>query len=190
MAAELWTPPLPHRRATEAAWTIGRATGSASIYENQLNAIILNGEDIWAVQPVTDVDARADHALHAVYRKVDLNLPSWACVGVPNPEGPGIVEPAADTGHRRCNAVAEIAVDMDHEEFVFNGSNVNAAMAEIEAIINGINVIYETDVNITQVISDVILRTDPERRVHRHRSGRFARSVPQPVEQRKRLNPS
>ena len=54
--------------------------------------------------------------------------------------------------------LAEIAFEADYEYFVANGSSVSNTVADIESVLNGVNTIYESDVQIRHVITEIIIR--------------------------------
>ena len=55
--------------------------------------------------------------------------------------------------------MAELACDADYEYFVDHGMSVTAVEDRIHAVINAINLQYESEVGITHQITTVIVRT-------------------------------
>ena len=54
--------------------------------------------------------------------------------------------------------VAEIAFEADYEYFLGNGSSISNTVADIESILNSVNTIYENDVQIRHVLTEIIIR--------------------------------
>lgn len=139
---------------------------AATLEEDGIYARIFlpDGEQYW-VEPIAlkVADAAADQ--YAVYRNEDIIQPQKTCgfddivlqperseqsVGLRRPQGTG----ACGTG--LCQA--QVAADADFEYFQFWGS-VLAVTNRINNVINAVNVQYERDVDITQVVTTIIVRT-------------------------------
>lgn len=137
---------------------------AASVTGGQLAALIVCDDAAWGVQPLTHVQPDADPALHVVYRLQDLRPIGGVC-GVDFL--PPVAEPEAGVGggaaggfptRGGCTQICEIAFDADVEFFQRNGSSVPATVADIENVLNGVETIYERDVNITYQVTTVIVR--------------------------------
>jgi len=144
--------------------TVAQMPGSlvaASISDGSMRAYIRNADAVWAVQPARDVNPRADAAVHVVYRHDDRTpLPVTCATDAVAPMhdiDPPSGQPRSGAGD--CAAVAEIAFDADREFFLLNNSSVADTVADIESIVNAMNLIYERDVQITHIISEIIIRT-------------------------------
>ncbi len=136
---------------------------AASLKGGQLTATIaLDDDSTWYVQPVTDALAGADPRAHAVFKAGDT-LPSGGRCGVTDlgdrtfgqdpdaEEGDG----SRATGYKVC----DIAFDADSRFFSLNGSSVPATMADIEMVMNNVEIIYERDTEITYEITVMVIRT-------------------------------
>ncbi len=117
-----------------------------------------DGEKQW-VQPLADFLPGADPALHVVYRGVDTLCEGFC--GMPDapvaaqPEG--TAAPRGGCGGSVC--VAQLACDADFEYYTARGSSSHATQDRIIAIINVMNHQYVRDVQITHVITTVLVRT-------------------------------
>jgi len=132
---------------------------AASIIDGQVRARIIDGERQWFIQPVPGQD------WHVVYRIEDIEAGAWLCGTIDEPipheaagreaiaAGPSAIAAGA------CLDVAQIAFDADVEFFLSRGGSVANTVADIESIVNAMNVIYERDVAIRHVISEIIVRT-------------------------------
>jgi hypothetical protein len=95
--------------------------------------------------------------VHASYRSTDLAPIGGRCGGgIPPPAS----APARDGYGARsnCLSIAEMAVDADSEYFAWNGSSVSRTVADIESVMNAVNVIYARDVGIAHVLTTIIVR--------------------------------
>ena len=149
-------------------------TVSASIEHDQVSALIVmdTGEG-WAVQPLDEAPDPNAEPLHVVYEVSDVLAGPWTC-GSEDGAGPILPAiPAADAGADADAAdvafladpgtrIAEIAFDADYEFYQANGSSESATMSDIENIVNGMNAIYEDEVNITHEITTIIVRSDSD----------------------------
>lgn len=135
--------------------------------EDGLHAKVVmpDGSRYW-VEPLAGRMVGADRKLHAVYRNEDV-IPS---MGACDAHDAMKVQQTAESNRRwesngstasvACGTglcVAEIAADADVEYYLQYGS-VPAVEDRINAIINGLNVEYERDVQIRHVISQIIVR--------------------------------
>lgn len=129
--------------------------------EDGLHAkVLLPGGGRYWVEPVAGIAADADPQLHAVYRNEDV-IPSGGTCDAH--EGMRLSQEVLSSGSVAGGAcgsglcIAEIACDADVEYYLTYGS-VPAVESRINAIINGLNVEYERDVDIRHVISRIIVR--------------------------------
>lgn len=111
-----------------------------------------NGE-IWAIQPVREVQPAANPALHVVYRSADSVAPAGQC-GVQAANLPVPTAVGEDILYE-----AQIACDADYPFYQQNGSNSTNTQNDITGIVNAMSVIYENDVDITFQITQILVRT-------------------------------
>lgn len=112
---------------------------------------------VYCIQPLADAFPGADAAVHVVYRAGDAIDLGTRC-GVP----PGASHAPLPSGAPKVfvgNAVAEIALAADVEFYAANGSSVTNTIADMEAVMNGVESIYEGDVGITYAITAVVVHT-------------------------------
>lgn len=146
--------------------TVDGSPGSvvaASFDDGQLSAVIRFGNgDIWAIQPVTDAVPLAPRSLHVVFLDADADVGQWAC-GSRNHRAVHGVGALPEGDYSTVAGpppvvVADLALDADFEFLQANGGSVDATVADIEFIVNAVNVIYENDVSIWHRITVVLAR--------------------------------
>ncbi|MCH7701501.1 MAG: hypothetical protein IID37_07415 [Planctomycetes bacterium] len=105
----------------------------------------------------------ADENLYVIYHEEDA-LPSEGRCGVDGSlridgaeHGGQVSGRGAACGTGLCTA--ELGIDADFEYFQDHGSSVPNTEAQIEAVINTMNVQYETETDITHLITAIIVRT-------------------------------
>lgn len=152
-------PPAPR---TYRGWVVGRAETrvAATLYDGQLTALIVAGDELWGLQPLSEFAPGADAAVHVLYRSedvrpIDVNLatdmlfpPGWS-------ESP---EPAGFGGGLPCDMLCQIAFDADYEFYRLNGSSVPETVADIEFVLSGVEAIFARDVQIAYELTTVIVR--------------------------------
>lgn len=127
---------------------------AACVVQNgQLKGIVRDGASLWGIQPASESDPRAAAALHVIYRSTDnWNLP-YVC-GVPN--GPAI--PVSQAGGTDVTWDADLALEVDFPQYQrFN--NVTNAQNDALSVVNGMDVIYRRDCQISFTVGTVLVRT-------------------------------
>jgi hypothetical protein len=146
--------------------TVSQVEGSvvaASLLESGLHAIINLGPDggNYALEPVSVSVPGAAADQYALYRVEDVESPG-TCGTAPGAGDDGD-EPEVEGGVAgTCTNnfwITELAIDADFEYFQTWGPNVSTVEAQINSIINGANVQYEEQVQITHEISALIIRS-------------------------------
>ncbi|MFG0328712.1 MAG: M12 family metallo-peptidase [Phycisphaerales bacterium] len=136
---------------------------AASIEDEGITATITLASGVTlGVQPLREILPDAAPSAHILYDAASIEHGEFVCgvLGAPR-EVSRSARNGAGEPDGLCR-VAEIAIDSDVEFFESEGS-VTAAIGEIESIINGVNVIYERDVEITHRISSIFIRpTEPD----------------------------
>lgn len=127
--------------------------------EGQLKAWIQVSDEIWAVQPLAASNVAPD--LHVVYRSDDV-IPANRTCGAD--EDPFEHMPYGVSGDFKPAILGEIpialiAFDSDFEYFLRNGSSVANVIADINAIMNAINLIYMNETGIVHAIGTIFVRT-------------------------------
>jgi hypothetical protein len=146
--------------------TVAEVPGSVvggTIRDGQLRAAIALADGrVFYVQPLSEVGSGADPSRHAIYAAEDAIGGEGTCgtsdVGEP-------VQPRSDNSRAGAGGAirtAEIAIDADFEFYTLNGSSVNATIADIENVLAQVNAVYERDVDITHVITTIIVRSDAD----------------------------
>ncbi|MFQ6104741.1 MAG: zinc-dependent metalloprotease family protein [Candidatus Glassbacteria bacterium] len=150
------------------------SVAAASLMNGQLTAIIDLGDgEIWSVEPLSKYDEAAGAQEHVVYRSLDLVPTEYYCgtdlIDVPEniefqqqdrqdtEAGIGIIDEGSD--YLQNDKVAEVAFDADYEFYQANGSSVANTIADIENVLNGVDVIYQRDVEICYNITHIIVRS-------------------------------
>jgi hypothetical protein len=154
-------PPQPVRTLRGTVVGFEGSIVAAALMEEGLYARIVFGEqDEYWVEPIGSRVAGAGPGDHVVYRGDDV-IPNGGSCGAD-----ALVHPPVDDGgiglRDACGdgvlCVAELACDADVQYFLSYGS-VGAVENRINTVINAVNVQYERDVEITHVITAIIVRT-------------------------------
>jgi len=140
-----------------------QAQVAATVRDGQVHAYIIDGTQLWIVEPVAESAGVADRSRHVVYNGADVRPGDWTCGAAAEPIGrrpavAPIADPRGDVGS--CFALTEIGIDADVDYYELNNSSMMETQADIESIINAMNVIYAFDVGITYEISVLIVHTD------------------------------
>ncbi len=140
--------------------------------DGHLSGLIDLGEEgTYFVQPAAELtdDDRVRPSTHVVYDTRDvvpqggicgnalitLGMPDWMVDGVPGGGGGG--EQGGIAGEQP--QILEIAFDADFEFYVKNGSSVTQTVNDIETVMNGVDFIYDRDVNIGYEFTTFVVRT-------------------------------
>ena len=125
--------------------------------------ILQDGRVRW-IEPVGRQFPGAADTLHVMYDAEDLLVDSTALCGTvahPTPSrsaGGSVNAPSAAASILS----AEIAADGDFEYFQDWGSSVTNASNRIQSVIGAMNSQYESDVNLTHVVTTIIIRTSSD----------------------------
>ncbi len=157
--------------ATYRGWIEGApdAVVAGSIINGQLKGLI-NFEgpmnNSWFIQPADDADVAAPDNLYVVYNSLDsVYEDGWLCGAddLAPPANGGAQEMPAPNGNNTRNGFLETEIGWDADWHFFTSSqgqsNTTTVTNNIAAIQNGLNVIYERDVNITFLSVGLIIRT-------------------------------
>ncbi len=128
---------------------------AASLIGGSLKALVRmpEGQGFWVVQPVHEVEPTAGPALHVVYHHSDTANMPWQCGTVaPSPAVPQQPAPGIDV-----NLECQISCEADYFYFQRNGSSISATQADITQVVNAMDVIYRTDVQIAYVIPTIVV---------------------------------
>jgi len=142
---------------------------AATLDEHGLTARILlaDGEEHY-LEPLSGKSPGAARREHALYARHDVPAPGVPCAqplvapaetGASVAVGEGSTPP--DVASAGTLKVAELAIDADYEYFVHWGQSVTAVEDRIHAVIDAMNLQYESEVGITHRITAVIVRTSP-----------------------------
>ncbi len=150
-----------HRLPTPASVTYqGTVTGggdvAASLIDGQLHAMVRFADGaVWAVQPLSAINAALPHSTHAVYRAADVSMEGLSC-GAATPAAPPVG--GGSTGPTALK-IAEVAIDADLRYYQRYGSNTTTVQNQVTTVINSLNVIYRRDVEIDHSITSIVVRT-------------------------------
>jgi hypothetical protein len=136
------------------------AVAQGSLLESGLKAMILfegKGQETWFIQPLSEVLPGAPRSQHVVYRASETIARDFRC-GVDDAQQHAI-EPDAGNHNRDDLLIAELACDADYPFYQANGSSEANTIADVENIIDGVNIIYERDVTVTHTVTAIIVRT-------------------------------
>ncbi len=130
---------------------------AAALVGGSLRALVRmpEGQGFWLVQPVHEVEPTAGNALHVVYHHSDtVNMP-WQCGTV----APSPAVPQQPVGGTDVNMECQISCEADNFFFQRNNSSLSATQADITQVVNAMDVIYRTDVQIAYVIPTIVVWT-------------------------------
>ncbi len=149
--------PGPARTVRGVVAGIDGSVVAGSVTDDGLLAVIdlPDGRRYW-VEPLFSRVQGATEGDHAVYRDQDVLAHGGSCateVDALAPPAGGA--PMSGAGCDTFPCVAELACDADYEYYLDHPS----AAKQIESIINTVNIQYERDVDITHVITTIIVRT-------------------------------
>lgn len=142
------------------AATVGAKGVSARVF-------LADGNEFW-VEPAGKHLPDAAANSHVLYWDDDITPPLGTCDG--NQAAPA-EEDGKDAGTKLQSTAAagvacgtglceaEVAFDADYEFFLAKGSSVGAVEQHIASIVNAVNVQYERDVNVRNVVSTIVVRT-------------------------------
>lgn len=164
---------VPQPRSESVTWrgTVFSSLGpvndgfvAVSIVDGRMSGLINLGASVggFGIQSVQEFDATASAESHFVYHTADVvpfgecqvsgtagvvgGAPAQGLVGGVGSGGPNLRE-------------AEFAFDCDREYYLRYGSSVPNVEARVQTILNGVDAIYINDVDITYVITTIIVRT-------------------------------
>ncbi|NOG54214.1 MAG: hypothetical protein HND57_07780 [Planctomycetes bacterium] len=121
------------------------------------------------VEPLSKVDPEAAPDLHVVYTAENVVEGDWRCGNddfamggegefadphLASNIGDSYQDPTADP-----NMLCEIAFDADYEFYGKNGNSVPNTVADIEAVLNDVDAIYDADVDVVYEITEIIVRS-------------------------------
>jgi hypothetical protein len=144
---------------------------AASLIDGKLWATIsLDEGTIWEVEPLSELAGpAAPEGFHAVYRDTDtVPLENLWCgttddMRVPRDGGEGGGNGGGAAGDGGIAGVTQrildYAADADVEFWIKNGSNEQNTMLDIELIVNGMESIYEAQLNLVFEITTIVVRT-------------------------------
>jgi hypothetical protein len=155
------TPP-PSRTLRGRILEIAGSTAAGSLRDGGLVAAIrLPGEGTYWLEPIIQHVDGANAADHVLYDSTAVSTPPHSCVvkevlPIPTPSKRRIAgqDPCPGAGFN----AAEIALDTDYEYFLDYGT-VPLTTMQMEDVINATNLQYEAQLEVTHVISNVIVRT-------------------------------
>lgn len=145
---------------------VAEVPGSAvagSLLESGLQAkIVFNDHLVYWVEPLAPHLPGVAPGSHVIYNGVDVRPGNRTCGLAAAAERK--IEPltmgargGAPCGGTYC--VAELGIDADVEYFQDHGSSVSLTEAQIESVINTVNLQYQSDVSIRHEITAIIVRT-------------------------------
>lgn len=137
---------------------------AASLLDDGLYARILmpDGGQYW-IEPLAARMPEAGIKDHAVYSG-DSVIPSGGVCATIAEEVHGAAERfSVERGGSACGSslcVAQVACDADRFFYQEQGNSTTSVINRINAVMNSVNIVYERDVQIRHVITQIIVRTD------------------------------
>lgn len=131
------------------------STVYASITEKGMQCVVVDwlGEREWSIQP-------ADGMALGTYQIVStLELPQTGGICGVRDDAVPVQAPPVDTGERGTGLqLCELGIDTDFQLYQDNGQSILGTMNDAEFIVNGSDVIYQRDVDVTFQITALIVR--------------------------------
>ena len=138
-----------------------RTAVAAALVGGSMRALVRmpEGEGCWVVQPVHEVEPTAGNMLHVVYHHSDTANMPWQCGTV----APTTGVPQGPVAGTDVNLECQISCEADYFYYQRNNSSVSATQADITQVVNAMDVIYRTDVQIAYVVPTIVVwtTTDP-----------------------------
>ena len=129
---------------------------AATLTGTGLIAYIHRGNgDIWVVQPMLGTVAGAGPMSHIVFRGSDSALPAANCSVVQPP----VPVPGAGSGGEDAVFQAQVAIEADFPLYQARGSSVPNTQNDITSVMNAIDLIYRSNVQITLQVGTIIVNT-------------------------------
>lgn len=135
---------------------------AASIADGRLSALILLDDGSrWYVEPLADrVSPRTQGIPHIIYHGKNVVEQSHRC-GVDDDAGGSDVAGVggeAVSGASGPMRIADIAFDADFEFYQANDGSVSQTVFDIENVMNGVSLLYESELNITYELTTIVIR--------------------------------
>ncbi len=139
------------------------ALAAFSVEGDRLEGVLTFADEgewaIYAIEPLGD-------GRHVSYNIADLPAGDFRCGADEGMRAARFVAEAARGGEGGvianfdCTRTILVAFDADFEYYQINGSSVPAVVADIEEIMNATNLIYETQMNLSHLIGEFVIRTN------------------------------
>ena len=150
--------PMPRGAVNTCRGAIAGDAGSAvaaTLDGGKLTAYVRTGSgDLWIVQPLQDALPGAPATSHVVFRGVDVAPANGRC---------GVVAPsiplARPDGGQDVQYECELALEADFPLFQANGSSLAATQNDVLGIVNAVDLIFRTDVQIHLQVTQLIVDT-------------------------------
>ncbi|MCC6284783.1 MAG: hypothetical protein IT439_05700 [Phycisphaerales bacterium] len=139
------------------------SVAGGSLLDEGLKVMIVvpgkHGAEHWFVQPLSEVVPGQPMTRHIVYRATDTQPLPYVC-GTPDVPGDGHAQHDGDgNGRVEVYKQAQIAIDADFQFFQLNGSSETNTVNDIENVMATVSISYQLDVDITYLITQIIVRT-------------------------------
>lgn len=162
--------PAPRTYRGEVSGVAGSRV-AASLKDDGLWAWIETPQQNWLVQPGVAAtshvvfrpqDTESADILCAPSMPLPVRATGWPQTPEPRLTPPGAAEPSATELILAASGITtlEMAVDTDRLLYEFHNSSAMAVLADVEAIMNAVNLIYEDQFQISHTLTAVLMRTD------------------------------
>ena len=138
-----------------------RETGdpvAGALLASGLKAMVVSDTGAWSIGPVGEIWP-APRSLHFVVHSSDAFGLGGTCPGGVAPGGAFGGPIDRGWSPRGTVQVAELSAEADYELFVRNGASVDNTVADVEMVVQGMNVVYERDVGVSHLLGGVVVRT-------------------------------
>jgi len=129
--------------------------------DGALFAWIRRGDRFDTLLPARELRPGLPPDLHVIVREEELPSPPAGTCATEDPLVPPALDapPPAFEGAGGPRKLADVAFDCDFEFFQQNGGNVANVVRDVETVMNGVEMIYETDLGISYEITVILVRT-------------------------------
>lgn len=150
--------PPPPRTVRGFVRETGDVVGGGLVRDG-LRVIVLTPDGVWSIEPLNTVlpSPRARHVI--VHSRDEFGGFGTCPGGVPWADNAPPIEPRGGGLPRGLVRVVELRAEADYELFVRNASRVEDTIADVETVMQAVNIVYERDVEVTHNLMSVLVRT-------------------------------
>ncbi len=155
------TPPPAPRTVRGVVRETGAPVGGGLVRQG-LRVVVFAEDGVWSIEPLASI-MPAPRERHVIVHSADEFGAFGTCPGgVPWVGDQAPINPRPQFSPRGLVRVVELRADADFELFVHNASSVDDTIADVETVMQAVNIVYERDVEVTHNLLSVLVRTTQE----------------------------